>query len=259
MGWVACPAGSRRRVPAGTTTRPGARALGPIGPDTLAKPMVQGDVRPLEAVCHRAMRALGQAGVLGQQVTGMADGTDGATTARDAGCGRATRTRRIEDTRGQGHESAVTVYGWQVLRWIEAAPKMPLAVQGGQIQAREPPWTRALVTQARAHGAGAANPLNAVVVRPWHGRDDGPGGNTVFLTHAAVDTPWPPCDDDEERRLSDNCGMQAAKQPWDLGQPPPKTARAVRVPVLFTLPLVAWATASRWPCAREAVGGEPVG
>jgi hypothetical protein len=348
----------------GTTTRQGARALGPIGPDTLAKPMVQGDVRPLEAVCHRAMRALGQAGVCGQQVTGMADGTDGATTARDAGCGRATRTRRIADTRGQGHESAVTVYGWQVLRWMEAAPKMPLAVQGGQIQARAPPWTRALVTQARAHGAGAArlatvvvaqgcgegsarwwldqpgircvvpakanlavtadaraqaaagerlpvgervhpvrhgpgqgartarletevvgitglttddqegtvepgrdasrrdvaaNPLNAVVVRPWHGRDDGPEGNTVFRTHAAVDTPWLPCDDDDERRLSDNCGMQAAKQPWDLGQPPQKTARAVRVPVLFTLLLVAWATASRWPCEREAVGGEPVG
>ena len=53
--------------------------------------------------------------------------------------------------------------------------------------------------------------------------------------------------------------MQGAKQPWDLGQPPQKTARAVRVPVLFTLLLVAWATASRWPCEREAVGGEPVG
>ena len=35
----------------------------------------------------------------------------------------------------------------------------------------------------------AANPLNAVVVRQWHGRDDGPGGNTVFRTHAAVAHP----------------------------------------------------------------------
>jgi hypothetical protein len=31
------------------------------------------------------------------------------------------------------------------------------------------------------------------------------------------------------------------------------------VHVLCTLLLFAWATASRWPCEREAVGGEPVG
>jgi hypothetical protein len=30
------------------------------------------------------------------------------------------------------------------------------------------------------------NPINAVVVCQWHGRDDGPGGKTVFLTNASV-------------------------------------------------------------------------
>jgi hypothetical protein len=178
MGWVACPAGPRRRVPAGDDN-----AAGRAGP---------GADRPRHP--GQAYGAGGRAAVVG--ITGLTTDAQEGTVAP----GRDASRRDV-----------------------------------------------------------AANPLNAVVVRPWHGRDDGPGGNTVFLTHAAVDTPWPPCDDDEERRLSDNCGMQAAKQPWDLGQPPPKTARAVRVPVLFTLPLVAWASASRWPCAREAVGGEPVG
>jgi len=28
------------------------------------------------------------------------------------------------------------------------------------------------------------NPINAVVVRKWSGKDDGPGGKTVFLTNA---------------------------------------------------------------------------
>jgi hypothetical protein len=82
-----------------------------------------------------------------------------------------------------------------------------------------------------------------VVVRQWHGRDDGPGGNTVFLTQASVEKPWQPCADDDERRLIENCGIKEAKQPWDLGHPPQKTARAVRVPVMFTLRMCAWATA----------------
>src|SRR6266498_418634 len=40
------------------------------------------------------------------------------------------------------------------------------------------------------------NPINAVVVRKWHNRDDGPAGNTVFLTNASVDKPLQPFDDD---------------------------------------------------------------
>ena len=33
------------------------------------------------------------------------------------------------------------------------------------------------------------HPINAVVVRQWHGRDYGPGGQTVFLTNASVAKP----------------------------------------------------------------------
>jgi hypothetical protein len=94
-----------------------------------------------------------------------------------------------------------------------------------------------------------------VVVRQWHGRDYGPGGNTVCLTHAAVAKPLPPFDDYEERRLIDNCGIKEAKQPWDLGHPPQKTDRAGRVHVLFTLLMFALATAYRLAYEREAGGG----
>jgi hypothetical protein len=104
-----------------------------------------------------------------------------------------------------------------------------------------------------------AHLINAVVVRTWQGKDSGPGGKTVFLTNARVEQPLQPVDDDDDRSLIEHCGIKEAKQPWDLGHPPQKTERAVRVPVLLTLLRFALATAYRLPCEREATGGEPVG
>jgi hypothetical protein len=104
-----------------------------------------------------------------------------------------------------------------------------------------------------------ANPINAVVVRQWQGKDYGPGGKTVFLTNAPVDQPLRPFDDYDDRSLIENCCIKEAKQQWELGHPPQKTARAVRVHVVFTLLMFALATASRLQCEREAMGGEPVG
>jgi Transposase DDE domain len=103
------------------------------------------------------------------------------------------------------------------------------------------------------------NLINAVVVRRWHGRDYGPGGKTVFLTNAAVAKPLLPFDDYDDRSLIENCCIKEAKQQWDLGHPPQKTERAVRVHVMFTLLLFALTTAYRLQCEREATGGEPVG
>jgi hypothetical protein len=104
-----------------------------------------------------------------------------------------------------------------------------------------------------------ANPINAVVVRQWHGRDYGPAGKTVFLTNAAVQQPLQPFDDYDERSLIENCCIKEAKQQWELGHPPQKTDRAVRVHVLFTLLMFALATAYRLQCEHEDTGGEPVG
>jgi Transposase DDE domain len=348
----------------GTAKRQRARSPGPICPDTLANNMVKCNLRELETLFNGAIRAVAKAGVFGKRVTGIADGTDLETTERYAGCGQATRKRRIEDKWGKVHEIEVTVYGWKVLLLIEAVTKIPLAVKVGPIQEHEALWARALVTQARMNLAGYAhlakvvfdkgfldgttlwwldqqgvrfvvpakanmavtadaralaaagegvtvghrvhtvrhgqgqgawterletevvgitgltsyeqygteehgrrhnrrdfepNPIHAVVVRKWHGKDYGPGGKTVFLTNAAVQQPLKPFDDYDERSLIENCCIKEAKQQWDLGHPPQKSARAVRVHVMFTLLMFALATAYRWQYEKAALREKPVG
>jgi hypothetical protein len=104
-----------------------------------------------------------------------------------------------------------------------------------------------------------ANSLNAVVARKWHGRNYEPGGKTVFLTNAPVDKPLQPFDDYDERSLIEHCCIKEATQQRDLGHPPQKTGRAVRVHVVFTVLMFALATAYRVQCAQEATRGEPVG
>jgi Transposase DDE domain len=103
------------------------------------------------------------------------------------------------------------------------------------------------------------HPIHAVVVRQWHGRDYGPAGQTVFLTNATVEQPLQPFDDYDDRSLIENCCIKESKQQWSLKHPPQKTARAVRVHVLFTLLVFALATAYRLQCEQAAMGGEPVG
>jgi hypothetical protein len=104
-----------------------------------------------------------------------------------------------------------------------------------------------------------SNSINAVVVRKWHGHEYGPAGKTVFWTHAPVDKPLQLFDDDDDRSLIENCSITESKQQWRLKPPPQKSARAVRVHVLFTRLLFALATAYRWHCEQEDRGGEPVG
>ena len=96
------------------------------------------------------------------------------------------------------------------------------------------------------------------MVRKWNNRDDGPGGKTVFLTNASVQQPLQPFDDYDDRSLIENCCIKEAKQ-WDWKHPPQKTARAVRVHVMFTRLMFALATAYRLQGEGEALRGEPVG
>jgi hypothetical protein len=97
--------------------------------------------------------------------------------------------------------------------------------------------------------------INAVVGCTWQGREYGPGGETVFLANAAVQRPLQPFDD--VRSLIENCCIKEAKQPWALGHPPQKNARAVRVHVRLTPLMFALATAYQLLCEQKAVGGEP--
>jgi hypothetical protein len=146
----------------GGTKRQGERSPGPISPETLANNIVKLNLQDLAGLFKGAIRALAQAGVFDKQVTGIADGTDLETTARYRGCGQVTRQGRIADKQGRLHAIEVTVYGWKVLLWIDAVTKIPLAVKVRPSQAHEALWTRALVTQARAHLAGYAR-LHKVV------------------------------------------------------------------------------------------------
>jgi Transposase DDE domain len=104
-----------------------------------------------------------------------------------------------------------------------------------------------------------ANPINAVVVRTWNGHAYGPAGKTVFLTNASVEKPLQPFDDYDDRSLIENCCIKASKQQWSVKHPPQKTARAVRVHVMFTLLMFALATAYRLQCEQADMGKEPVG
>ena len=68
-----------------------------------------------------------------------------------------------------------------------------------------------------------------------------------------------PFDDYDDRSLIENCCIKEAKQQWDLGHPPQKTGRAVRVHVVFTFLMFALATAYRLQCEQAEVRVEPVG
>jgi hypothetical protein len=81
----------------------------------------------------------------------------------------------------------------------------------------------------------------------------------VFLTNAPVDQPMQPFDDYDDRSLIEHCYIKESKQPWNLKHPPQKSARAMRLYVLFTLLLFALATAYRLPCEQDDRGKESVG
>jgi hypothetical protein len=74
-----------------------------------------------------------------------------------------------------------------------------------------------------------------------------------------VDQPLQPFDDDDDRRLIEPGCIKESQQPWSLKQPPQKTARAVRVHILFPVLRFALATAYRLQAEPDDLGQAPVG
>lgn len=74
-----------------------------------------------------------------------------------------------------------------------------------------------------------------MVVRTCNGRDKGPGGTRVFLTHTPVDKLLQPFDDDDKRSIIEHGYIKESKQQWGLKHPPQKTARVMQVHVIFSL------------------------
>jgi hypothetical protein len=123
--------------PRGRTTRPGERPPGPRCPETLATTVGQGHVRDLAALGNGAIRALAQAGGVGQRGAGMAAGRALETPHRDPGGGQA-RLPNVVCERGGVAGTA---------RWGLAQPGMSL---GGRRQTtwrcrRRPGRSRRLV------------------------------------------------------------------------------------------------------------------
>jgi hypothetical protein len=92
--------------------------------------------------------------------------------------------------------------------------------------------------------------LNGVVVRQWKNRQF--KVSPVFLTNGPVDDAFVVFDDYDLRSLIENGIFREGKQPWNLEHAPMKTEAAVIVHVVFTLSVMALATAYRlWSKQQE--------
>lgn len=98
------------------------------------------------------------------------------------------------------------------------------------------------------------NPINAVVVDLW---DNQPSAR-VYLTNGPVDHPLEAFDDYDDRSTIENGLWREAKQAWDFEHYPQRNETGVVVHVLFTLVVMALATAYRlWKEREEKAPEEP--
>jgi hypothetical protein len=74
-------------------------------------------------------------------------------------------------------------------------------------------WLCHLISILQRTDTFEPKPIHAVVVRTWNGHEYGHGGKTVLLTHAPVDKPLQPFDDDDACNLIENCCIKEAEQP----------------------------------------------
>lgn len=93
--------------------------------------------------------------------------------------------------------------------------------------------------------------LNAVVVRKWDNRVLGDRGH-VYLTNGSVEDAFAVFDTYDGRSLIENGLFREGKGPWMLEHAPQKNEKAVIVHVVFTLAVMALATAYRlWSRRQE--------
>ncbi len=98
---------------------------------------------------------------------------------------------------------------------------------------------------------GRSNPINAVVVRTWDGKEYGPRGGPAYLTDLPVDKPFIAFDRYDERSVIENGLFKEGKGPWRLRRFPQKSAAGVQVHVLFVLAAMALTNAYRTVRRRE--------
>jgi len=95
--------------------------------------------------------------------------------------------------------------------------------------------------------------LNAVVVRKWNNRVVGEGGH-VYLTNGTVENAFAVFDTYDGRSVIENGLFREGKGPWVLEHAPQKNENAVIVHVVFTMAVMALATAYRiWSRRQEYI------
>jgi hypothetical protein len=80
-----------------------------------------------------------------------------------------------------------------------------------------------------------ANPINAVMVLRWDGKDYEPGKEKVFLTNLSVSRPMKIIEQYDLRSEIENQGFRELKQGYHLLKYPQKTEAAVRAHAVLTL------------------------
>lgn len=88
------------------------------------------------------------------------------------------------------------------------------------------------------------NPINAVWVKKWAGRVTANGG-PVYLTNIEIKNPMWIVDCYRDRSLIENGTFRTGKQHWSLTHPPKRTAKGMKIHIIFTMMVIALTTAFR--------------
>ncbi|MFH2128652.1 MAG: transposase [Pseudomonadota bacterium] len=95
------------------------------------------------------------------------------------------------------------------------------------------------------------NPVNAVMVTHWDGKDYAPGKEKVFFTSRSVSHPLDILDLYDLRSLIENTAFRELKQGWLINRIPKKTERAVTAHVLLTACMYNFTNAYRTSSGQE--------
>ena len=95
------------------------------------------------------------------------------------------------------------------------------------------------------------NPVNAVMVTHWKGKDYAPGKEKVFFTSLSISSPLKILDQYDLRSLIENTAFRELKQGWLINKIPKKTERAVTAHVLLTACMYNFTNAYRTSLGQE--------
>jgi hypothetical protein len=157
----------------GDTKRTQRPKQGPLTPQCLAQNLSKFTTEQMEDLFNGAIRLLvGVVGLTGDLTVAL-DGSKVPTTAKFAGRGCLTVSRKVKERKtGRIVEVASHVFGWKVLVLSEVQSRLPLAMRVGKIQEYEGQGLVPLVTQAQANLGAHARIRKVVIDRGYLDGED---------------------------------------------------------------------------------------